>query len=425
MNTRYSEILDRLLSNLENIIPQNITEIIKNQLESIKILPPILPQNIIQILPPDQYYIMSTLSCYLGKRKLRKWPYFFITGSAGTGKSYIIHLLENLLKNNRSKYLLVAPTGVAAQNIGGSTIHSCLRILSTQTGFYTLALHDNEFKNKLKEIDTIIIEEVSMVSAQLLEYISNMLAIIHNNTLAFGGINIIVVGDLAQLPPVTGSQVFKSSIWKLFYPLFLRKPHRHDEQSELFDMLEKIRLGNITEEIYEKLERKHETFNPNKPIELLLNTTHIVGYRETADKINRLICNTLPTIQEKFMISQAIDTINGEQWNTTITEKTFKSKTNLPASVRLQQGAKVMYLNNSKSNLNIYNGTIGIITDVNTESNLVRVSFSIPGGIIDIDIKPNISYFTINGNHASRLQFPIQNCYALTVHKTQGLTFTI
>jgi hypothetical protein len=146
MNLRYSEILDRLLSNLENIIPHNMTEILRNQLDSIKILPPVLPQEIIHQLPPDQYYVMSTLRCHLGQRELRKWPYFFITGSAGTGKSYIIHLLENLLKNNRSKYLLIAPTGVAAQNIGGSTIHSSLRILSTQTSFYTLAFHDNDLK---------------------------------------------------------------------------------------------------------------------------------------------------------------------------------------------------------------------------------------------------------------------------------------
>jgi ATP-dependent DNA helicase PIF1 len=122
------------------------------------------------------------------------------------------------------------------------------------------------------------------------------------------------------------------------------------------------------------------------------------------------------------MISHAIDTINGDQWDPNQTEKTFKSKTNLPLSVRLQQGAKVMYLNNSKANFNIYNGTIGIITDVNTESNLVRVSFSVPSGIVDIDIKAEINYFTVNGNNATRQQFPIQNCYALTVHKTQGLT---
>ena len=422
MNLRYSEILDRLLSNLENVISENITTILRNQLDSLKILPPILPQDAIYQLPPDQYYVMSTLRCYLGKRNTQKWPYFFITGSGGTGKSYIIHLITNLLKNNRSNYLLMAPTGVAAQNVGGTTIHSNLRIVSTQTGYHTLSFYDNEFKNKLKAVDTIIIDEVSMVSAQLFEFMSNMFATIHNNALAFSGINVIVVGDLAQLPPVTGSQVFKSSIWKLFYPLFLRHSHRQQDQLEYCNMLENIRLGNITEEIWEKLQRKHESFDPNKPIELLLNTTNIVGYRETADKINRLVCNTLPTTQDKFMISCAIDTINGEQWNTNLTEKTFKSKTNLPPSVRLQQGAKVMYLNNFKSNLNIYNGTIGMITDVNTESNLVHISFSVMGGIVDIDVKTETNYFTVNGNNASRQQFPIQNSYALTVHKTQSLT---
>jgi ATP-dependent exoDNAse (exonuclease V) alpha subunit len=255
-----------------------------------------------------------------------------------------------------------------------------------------------------------------MVSAELLEFISNMFATIHNNATAFGGINTVVIGDLAQLPPVTGSPVFKASVWKLFYPLFLRQPHRQQEQSDFFNMLQNIRLGNLTDEVWNKLQRKHEEFNPNRPIDLLLNTTNIVGYRETADKINRLICNTLPTIEGKFFVSNAIDTINGERWDTSLTEKTFKSKTNLPASVRLQQGAKVMYLNNSKADLNIYNGTIGVITDVNPETNLVRTSFSIPGGIVDLEVGLDINYFIINGNSASRRQFPLQNCYALSVH---------
>ena len=122
------------------------------------------------------------------------------------------------------------------------------------------------------------------------------------------------------------------------------------------------------------------------------------------------------------MVSQAIDAINGEIWSVGLTEKIFKSKTNLPASVRLQQGAKVMYLNNSKIDLNICNGSIGVITDVNVEANTVRVAFNVPSGIIDIEIQPEVNYFNINGNHASRRQYPIQNCYALTVHKTQGLT---
>jgi ATP-dependent exoDNAse (exonuclease V) alpha subunit len=189
-------------------------------------------------------------------------------------------------------------------------------------------------------------------------------------------------------------------------------------------MLQNIRLGNITDEIWEKLKQKHEQYAPNRAIEHLLNTTNVVGYRETSDRINRMICNTLPTSQDKFMVSEAIDKINGERYNANMTEKYFKSKTNLPASVRLQQGAKVMFLKNSKrSNLPICNGTIGVITDLNIEANTVRVAFIVPGPrIIDIDVGIETDYFIIDGNHASRQQYPLQNSYALTVHKTQGLT---
>ena len=77
-------------------------------------------------------------------------------------------------------------------------------------------------------------------------------------------------------------------------------------------MLQNIRLKNITNKIWKKLQRKHQQYNSNKPIDLLLNTTNIVGYHKTADKINCLIYNTLPTIQGKFMISHIIDIINGE-----------------------------------------------------------------------------------------------------------------
>src|SRR4051812_29691763 len=103
---------------------------------------------------------------YLGKNDGIKWPYFFITGLASTEKSYIIYMIINLLKQRHSNYLLLAPTGVAAQNISGKTIHSELRIINTQRGFNTRTYTNNEFKSKLKNINTIIIEEISIVSAE-------------------------------------------------------------------------------------------------------------------------------------------------------------------------------------------------------------------------------------------------------------------
>jgi len=118
--------------------------------------------------------------------------------------------------------------------------------------------------------------------------------------------------------------------------ILLRQSHRQQNQTEFFDILQNIQLEKITNEIWKKLQRKHQQYNSNKPIDLLLNITNIIGYCETVDKVNCLICNTLSTIQEKFMISHAIDIINGEQWSISKIEKSFKSKKNLPASVKLQ-----------------------------------------------------------------------------------------
>ena len=158
-------------------------------------------------------------------------------------EKHMIHLLTNWLKSHKQKYMLLAPTGVAAQNIGGRTIHSALRLSQSPSGFQSLALHNPVFKKELLQIQTIIIDEISMVSAALLNFVSQLFANIHSNDIAFGGINIIVAGDLAQLPPVGGTQVFHSTIWHLFYPLFLCQPRRQQDDKFFYQILEEIRLS--------------------------------------------------------------------------------------------------------------------------------------------------------------------------------------
>ena len=93
-------------------------------MENIKIFLHIFSESTILQLPQDQYYALSTISTYMEPNNGTKWPYYFITGSAETGKSYIINIITNILKSRSSSYLLLAPIGVAAQNIGGKTIHS-------------------------------------------------------------------------------------------------------------------------------------------------------------------------------------------------------------------------------------------------------------------------------------------------------------
>ena len=99
--------------------------------------------------------VLNTIVTSLGSISSKKWPYFFLTGSAGTGKSYLIKMIINWLDQHKNRYLLLAPTGVAAQNIGGFTIHSALRITRSESGFRTLAYYDSEFKNELLKIQKL------------------------------------------------------------------------------------------------------------------------------------------------------------------------------------------------------------------------------------------------------------------------------
>ena len=137
-------MLNRLLLSLGNELPDDLSHIIRIQMENLKILPPTLPETTILELPHDQYRALSTITMYMGRNDGFKWPYYFITGSAGTGKSYVIKIITNMLVHRRQNFLLLAPTGVAAQNVGGKTIHSELRITSTQGGFYARAYTDTD-----------------------------------------------------------------------------------------------------------------------------------------------------------------------------------------------------------------------------------------------------------------------------------------
>src|SRR5436190_6017453 len=170
--------------------------------------------------------------------------------------------------------LLLAPTSVAASNVGGSTIHSALRIHQTEAGYQTLALYDRDFNNQLAEIETLIIDEISMVSASLFTFISNLFASIHNSTQAFWRHKCYSRGEY----------VFRSSVWHLFYPFFLNQPHRHQANTHFYQMLEEIRFGNISEETWNCLLQKANSYKPQRSLPSLITTTHIVSYKQTADQ---------------------------------------------------------------------------------------------------------------------------------------------
>ncbi|CAJ0649080.1 16581_t:CDS:2, partial [Entrophospora sp. SA101] len=330
MLDQYTNLIENLLYSLQSLLTQDIKGIIRSQLENIKILPPIVPNNSMLSLPSCQYNCVQTIFNYMGPRDTYHYPYFFISGSAGSGKSFLINLFAKKFLELNKNFLLMAPTGVAAVNIQGQTIHSALRIWSHGGRYQTLAFADQEFNQELRKIDTIIIDEVSMVQASLLTFISEMFSGIHQIFAPFGGINVILIGDLAQLPPINGHPVYQSPIWKVFYPIFLCHSHRQQNDPFFYNVLQKIRLGNITPSVWRFLQEKA---NQSLSLEMSsLHTSYIVGFRKSASYINQIICNHLPALNNKFTISEAIDCVDGRMVDNSY-EHLIKNKTNLPGSL--------------------------------------------------------------------------------------------
>src|SRR5687768_12998445 len=111
-------------------------------------------------------------------------------------------------------------------------------------------------------------------------------------------------------------------------------------------MLKEIRFEKISNATWTKLIERATNYNNNQSSDLLLTTTHIVGYCETSNQINNSICNILPDNDNKYMLAESIDFLEGKHISSKLTQTEFKTKTNMPATIRLQQGARVMYLNN-------------------------------------------------------------------------------
>jgi ATP-dependent exoDNAse (exonuclease V) alpha subunit len=405
-------------SALKDLDKNELWDIIYNQLILLERPPLTLTSTL--TLDQEQYQTYNILCNSWGPEQENKHPYFFMTGSAGTGKSFMIHHITNMLKSKNIKYTLLSPTGVSAQNIGGRTIHSALKIRQYNNNYQTLITEDQESKRELLEIKTIIIEETSMVSSELLTFISNIFGLLHKNHKPFGGIPVLTVGDLAQLPPINGEKVFHSPAWKLFFPLFLSQPKRQKEDPNFYNLLQELRFGQLSERSKSMITQKiSESLNLNS----MINSTHIVSLRQTSHDINSLICDNLPLSNEnpQIIIPKPLDTLDNQILNNENDKYHFKNYTNLPNFLIIQEGARVMYLNNKLFKHGICNGTIGIITKIINDEN-VEVTFPTTDNITKINIQKTTSYFSINGLPASRYQFPIQNAFALTVHKTQGLT---
>lgn len=235
-----------------------------------------------------------------------------------------------------------------------------------------------------------------MVSSVLLSFISSLFAKINNSLVPFGGIPTLLIGDIAQLPPVSGEQVFYAPEWQEFFPLFLTTSHRQQDRS-FYNILEEMRIGNISSETRRLIDEKVQSCQNNNAMST--NTTYIFGFRQTADSINNLICGYLPIfkdISSGFLISTAIDYVNQKECIPKEYDKQFRHYTNLPSELIIREGARVMFLTNKLFNEQLCNGSIGVVTKLINE-NQIEVAFPINNGINQVTVEKITTYFNLHG----------------------------
>lgn len=356
----------------------------------------------------------------------------FITGSAGSGKSYISSGFARSYKN----VALTATTGISALNLGGETIHRFLGIGIASRDFQAGKIIGKwrAVKNSskpwdktkwmtLKHTSAIVIDEVSMLRRDQFELLDVVLSGVLDNPLPFGGKQIVLVGDFFQLPPIVPETdrykfpdlnkpyCFQSALWKQagFDSFNLTSNYRQGE-GEFLDALEQIRIGNVSQEV-EDLFKSRLNVNLN----ISMEPVKLFSHKKTAN-VENIEC--LKGIHEDKILSTAEFT--GKPYDTNILKK------ECPAEDKLYfcKGAQVMMLtNNPKSNW--VNGTLGII--VNTSPVQIRMSNGIVRTIephkweriaYKADTKGNMKAHSV----ATMTQYPFKLAWASTIHKSQSLT---
>ena len=348
--------------------------------------------------------------------------FIFLTGAAGTGKSTLLEHVKNQLSK---KKIVVAPTGIAALNIGGTTINSAFRI-----GFDTIPeitkSKDPRFGKLLKNLELLIIDEISMVRAPMLDAISKSLQIHRNNMEPFGGVSVLACGDLFQLPPVVkqheeniiyekydsvyffDAHSFKEIEDPIFYEL--TKSFRQEEDDEFYELLNNVRLGKELESTIDKINSR--CYEPTVESDPFMTLT---SRKNRAEDINyhKLSLNDN---HEEVIKSKEIGELKDNDLPA-------------PRELKIKKDAKVMFIKNDSDGRWV-NGTVGVVTEC-LDKNKKCIKVKVAGKTHKVEreewTKVKYTYDTDSDEVLEEVvssfkQFPIKLGWAVTIHKAQGLT---
>ena len=362
----------------------------------------------------------------------------FLTGKAGTGKSTFLRYISATTKK---KHVILAPTGIAAINAGGSTLHSFFKL-----PFYPLVPTDKRYSTRnlrstmkyngdkcklLREVELIIIDEISMVRADIIDFIDKVLRIYNRNMREpFGGKQLLLVGDIYQLEPVLKEEdrqllqpYYASSYFfdaKVFqdYPLVsieLNKVYRQNDPS-FISILDHIRTNQVSDNDLRYINarvgaQRGTTEIPQEDFTITLSTR-----RDTVDWIN----------------NQGLDSLNGApvMFLGEIKGEFPESSLPTPIELNLKVGAHVMFIKNDTQKQWV-NGTLGLIIGIDEEAGILYVHTEDGDDLqVQREMWENVRYHFNETEQkieeeqiGTYVQFPVKLAWAITVHKSQGLTF--
>lgn len=334
----------------------------------------------------------------------------FLTGPAGTGKSFTLQQIIKWARHSKKEIGITASTGLAAYLIKGRTIHSFLGIGLGKKSAEALAEYvkkkSKNTYNKLINMNILLLDEISMIEDELLDKISEFLSIIRGDNKPFGGVQVVLSGDFCQLPPVSGKYCFLSDIWKKadIQTIVLEELIRQDKDTKFQDILQELRWGICSKDTLKLLKSlKNKEFNND------VMPTKLYSVNVDVDKINK---KEFDELVEKGAMVKNYKT----KYSSHPSAESWAQSLKIPDHVELCIGAQVLVTWNLQNESSIVNGTRGIITDFCLEGPKVKL---IDGREIIVEYMK----LSCEDNEKITVTFiPLKLAYAISIHKSQGMT---